>query len=107
MMTLASLQQALTENYERIELFLARKSYDEALVSMDHRLILIEHLLQLVENEPELQQDVRVLAVMLSQQEERMKSLASHHHQTIFKELSSIGLASKAKQIYYVNSKEF
>lgn len=107
MATLASLQQALTDNYEQIEFLLARKNYDEALVSMDHRLVLIENLLRLVKNKPEQQQDALVLAAMLSLQEESMRNLASHHHQTIIKELSSIGLASKAKQIYHVNSKDF
>lgn len=105
-MTLASLQQAFTENYEQIESFLAQKKYNDALAYMDDRLVLIDHLLRLVENEPELQQEAILLAAMLSQQEESMKNLACHHHQTIFKELSSIGLASKAKKIYKVNSKE-
>ncbi|KRW64380.1 hypothetical protein AO724_01685 [Aeromonas allosaccharophila] len=106
-MTLASLQQALTDNYEQIESFLSQKKYNDALAYMDVRLVLIDHLLRLVENEPELQQEALLLAAMLSLQEERMKNLACHHHQTIFKELSSIGLASKAKKIYNVNSKEF
>lgn len=107
MATLASLQQALTENYEQIESLLASKSYDIALVSMDYRQSLIERLLLLVENDPTLKQDAILLATVLSRQEESMKKVASDHHQVIFKKLSSIGLASKAKQIYSVNSKEF
>lgn len=107
MMTLAFLQQALTENYEQIESFLAKENYNDVLVNMDNRLVLIEHLLHLVEKEPELKQDALLLSAMLSLQEESMRNLASHHHQAIFKELSSIGLASRAKKIYRVNSKEF
>ncbi len=107
MTTLASLQQAFTENCAQIEFFLESKSYDEALVTMDSRLILIEELLRLAANEPGLKQDVIRLAATLSEQEESMKNLASHHHHTVFHELSSIGVASKAKRIYSVNSKEF
>ncbi|WP_348686435.1 hypothetical protein [Aeromonas bestiarum] len=107
MATLASLQQALTENYEQLESLLASKSYDNALVSMDSRLYLIERLLRLVENEPNLKQEAMLLATVLSRQEESLKKVASDHHQVIFEKLSSIGLASKAKQIYSVNSKEF
>lgn len=107
MTTLTYLQQALTENFEQLESQLAGKRYDEALVSMDYRLSLIDRLLLLVESKPALKQDAILLATMLSQQEESMKKVASTHHQAIFNELFSIGLASKARQIYSVNSKEF
>lgn len=108
MTTLASLQQALTENYEQLQYLLARKSYDDALVCMDYRISLIDSLLYLVEREPSLKQDANLLATLLFRQEESMKKVASDHHQIIFNELSAIGLASKAKQIYNsVSSKEF
>ncbi|EKP0312390.1 hypothetical protein ACEUBE_05680 [Aeromonas veronii] len=107
MTTLASLQQALTENYEQLQYLLARKSYDDALVCMDYRISLIDRLLYLVESEPSLKQDATLLATLLFQQEESMKKVASDHHKIISNELSAIGLASKAKQIYSVNSKEF
>ena len=107
MTTLASLQQALTENYEQLQYLLARKSYDDALVCMDERISLIDRLLHLVESEPSLKQDAALLATLLFQQEESMKKVASDHHKIIFNELSVIGLATKAKQIYSVNSKEF
>ncbi|HDO1315392.1 MULTISPECIES: hypothetical protein [Aeromonas] len=107
MTTLASLQQALTENYEQLQYLLARKSYDDALVYMDYRISLIDRLLHLVESEPSLKQDATLLAALLFQQEESMKKVASDQHKIIFNELSVIGLASKAKQIYSVNSKEF
>ncbi|HEH9416810.1 TPA: hypothetical protein SIA31_000804 [Aeromonas sobria] len=90
-----------------MEFLLENKSYDEALVSMDHRLMLIQHLSGLVSSDPWQRQDALLLAATLSLQEESMKILASHHHQSIVKELSSIGLANKAKQVYSVNSKEF
>lgn len=107
MTTLASLQQALTENYEQLQYLLARKSYDDALVCMDYRISLIDRLLYLVESEPSLKQDATLLATLLFQQEESMKKVVSDHRKIIFNELSVIGLASKAKQIYSVNSKEF
>ncbi|MCQ4052391.1 MULTISPECIES: hypothetical protein [Aeromonas] len=107
MTTLAALQQALTDNYEQLQYLLARKSYDDALVCMDYRISLIDRLLYLVESEPSLKQDATLLATLLFQQEESMKKVASNHHKIILNELSAIGLASKAKQIYSVNSKEF
>ncbi|AGM43659.1 hypothetical protein [Aeromonas hydrophila] len=107
MNTLPSLQREFTENYEQLESLLSSKSYNEALISMDYRLSLIERFLHLIEDEPTLKQDAMLLSIILSRQEENMKNIASEHHQAIFKELSSIGLASKAKQIYIVNSKEF
>ena len=107
MTTLAALQKALTDNYEQLQYLLARKSYDDALVCMDYRISLIDRLLYLVESEPSLKQDATLLATLLFQQEESMKKVASNHHKIIFNELSAIGLASKAKQIYSVNSKEF
>lgn len=107
MTSLASLQQLLTDNYEQLQSLLTSKHYDEALICMDYRLSLIDRLLHLVESEPTLQQDAKLLAVIISRQEESMKNVASVHHQAIFKELSSIGLASKAKKVYRVNSKEF
>ncbi|MFQ2124844.1 hypothetical protein ACK33G_09955 [Aeromonas jandaei] len=107
MTTLAALQQALTDNYEQLQYLLARKSYDDALVCMDYRISLIDRLLYLVESEPSLKQDATLLATLLFQQEESMRKVASNHHKIIFNELSAIGLASKAKQIYSVNSKEF
>ncbi|QWL58317.1 hypothetical protein HQ400_08465 [Aeromonas jandaei] len=107
MTSLASLQQALTENYEQLQYLLASKSYDDALVCMDYRISLIDRLLYLVESEPSLKQDATLLATLLFQQEESMKKVVSDHHQLIFNELSAIGLASKAKQIYRLNSKEF
>ena len=106
MTTLASLQQLLTENYEQLKCLLARKRYDEALVSMDYRLSLIDSLLLLVESDPTLKQDTILLATLLSRQEESMKNMASDHQHAIFKELSLISLASKAKKIYSVNYKE-
>ncbi|HHJ4202502.1 hypothetical protein [Aeromonas veronii] len=107
MTSLASLQQLLTDNYEQLQSLLTSKRYDEALICMDYRLSLIDRLLHLVESEPTLQQDANLLAAIISRQEESMKNVASVHHQAIFKELSSIGLASKAKKVYRVNSKEF
>lgn len=107
MTSLASLQQLLTDNYEQLQSLLTSKRYDEALICMDYRLSLIDRLLQLVESEPALKQDTILLTTMLSRQEESIKNVASAHHQAIFNELSAIGLASKAKQIYSVNSKEF
>lgn len=107
MTSLVSLQQLLTDNYEQLQSLLTSKRYDEALICMDYRLSLIDRLLHLVESEPTLQQDAKLLAVIISRQEESMKNVASVHHQAIFKELSSIGLASKAKKVYRVNSKEF
>ncbi|MBL0560688.1 hypothetical protein [Aeromonas hydrophila] len=107
MATLASLQQKFTENCAQIKFLLEMKNYDGALVAMDDRLILVDHLLRLVAHEPSLEQDVILLAAMLSQQEESMINLASYHHQTVFQELSSIGMASKVKKFYSVNSKEF
>ncbi|MCJ7974228.1 hypothetical protein ACUVMQ_03335 [Aeromonas veronii] len=107
MTTLASLQQALTENYEQLQDLLARKSYVDALSCMDYRISLIDRLLYLVESEPSLKQDATVLATLLFRQEESMKKVASDHHQLIFNELSAIGLASKAKRIYSANRKEF
>ena len=106
MTTLASLQQALTENYEQLQYLLARKSYDDALVCMDYRISLIDRLLYLVEREPSLKQDANLLATLLFRQEESMKKVASDHHQIIFNELFVIGLANKAKKMYHVNSKE-
>ena len=107
MFTLASLQQDITDNYKHIECLLKEKSYNEALTSMEHRLFLIDSLLRLVENDPALRKNVASLAEMLSRQEEILIKVTTNHHQAIFKELSSIGLASKAKQIYSMNSKEF
>lgn len=107
MTTLASLQQALTENYELLQYLLARKSYVDALSCMDYRISLIDRLLYLVESEPSLKQDATVLATLLFRQEESMKKVASDHHKLIFNELSAIGLASKAKRIYSANRKEF
>lgn len=105
--TLAYLQQALTENHEQLSSLLANRNYDEALVSMDNRLLLIDSLLQLVDNEPTLKQEAIALSTMLFRQEVSMKTVALEHHQAIFKELSSIGLANKAKKIYRVNSEGF
>ncbi|MCX0438357.1 hypothetical protein ACET85_06855 [Aeromonas veronii] len=107
MTTLASMQQALTENYEQLQYLLARKSYVDALSCMDYRISLIERLLHLVESEPSLKQDATVLATLLFRQEKSMKKVASDHHQLILNELSAIGLASKAKRIYSANRKEF
>ena len=107
MTSLASLQQLLTDNYDQLGSLLTSQRYDEALICMDYRLFLIDRFLDLAESEPALKQDVILLAAIISQQEESMKNVASLHHQAIFKELSPIGLASKAKKIYRVNSKEF
>ncbi|QNF18689.1 hypothetical protein FT669_19405 [Aeromonas jandaei] len=107
MRSLASLQQLLTDNYEQLQSLLTSKRYDEALIGMDYRLSLIERILHLVESEPALKQDAILLATIISRQEENMINVASVHHKAIFKELSSIGLASKAKKMYRVNSKEF
>ncbi|ANB69868.1 hypothetical protein ACTG2W_04705 [Aeromonas sp. 96A] len=105
MISLTSLQQALTDNYEQIESLLSKKCYDEASVRMDYRQSLIESLLQLVENKQNLKQDAMLLAAIIYKQEESMKKMASDHQKLIFKKLSSIGLASKAKRVYSENIK--
>lgn len=105
--TLASIDEALTENAQLMEALLQQQQYDEALLCMDARLALIARLVQLAKDEPAQQQGVAMLAATLAIQEASMTDLATSHHQTIFKQLTQVGRANKAERAYRVNSKEF
>lgn len=105
--TLATLEEALTENARLVEMLLQQQQYDEALQCMDDRLALVEHLMQLADQNPAQRLAAVALAGRLSIQEESMQALAASHHQAIFERLSQVGRASKAGQAYRVNSKEF
>lgn len=105
--TLASLEEALTENACQMESLLQQQQYDEALHCMDERLALIARLVQLAKEDPVQQQGVATLATVLAIQEASMTTLAASHHQTIFKQLTQVGKANKAGRAYRVNSKEF
>lgn len=105
--TLATLEEALTENARLVERLLQQQQYDEALQCMDERLALIARLMQLAGKEPAQRSAAMALAGRLAIQEESMQALAASHHQAIFERLSQVGRASKAGQAYRVNSKEF
>ncbi|MFM5161937.1 hypothetical protein ACEUBB_02505 [Aeromonas rivipollensis] len=105
--TLAALEEALTENARLMEGLLQQQQYDEALQCMDDRLALIDNLMQLVGREPAQRSAAVALAGRLSIQEENMQALAASHYHAIFERLALVGRANKAGQAYRVNSKEF
>lgn len=105
--TLTELDDALRENTRLMDALLQQQQYDEALSCMDERLALIGSLVQLAQDEPEQQQAVAALAGELSTHEESTKALAASHHHAIFEQLTHVGKASRAGQVYRANSKEF
>lgn len=105
--SLATLEEALSENARLIEMLLQQQQYDEALQCMDGRLGLIENLMQLVGRDPAQRPAAITLANRLLIQEESMRVLATSHHHAIFERLALVGRANKAGQAYRVNSKEF
>lgn len=105
--TLTSLDDALTENARLMAVLLQQQRYDEALQCMDDRLMLITRLVQQAKENPMQQQDIAALAAKAAVQEEHMQAMAASHHQSVFKQLAQIGTANKAGQAYRVNSKEF
>ncbi|WP_429174457.1 hypothetical protein [Aeromonas salmonicida] len=107
MSSLLSLQQDLEDSYRSITSLLQNENYDEALVSMDHRLGLIECLLKLVEGDPTQLPDAKKLSAGLYEQEENLRTLASQHHQIIFRKLFNIGRGDRVKLAYRLNSKEY